>query len=112
MTRRYTIVLTPEPDGSAYNVEVPALPGCLTWGATVSEALARAQDAIAGHIAALEQLGEPVPAGHLGSQPVIIRPLHRRPRGGTQRSRLARARRGRGRRLTTVAIRDEQAIAS
>lgn len=47
MKRHYTVVLTPEPDGSAYNVVVPALPGCLTWGATVEEALAMARDAIA-----------------------------------------------------------------
>ncbi len=45
--RSFTVVLTPEPDGSAYNVTVPALPGCFTWGATVEEALAMARDAIA-----------------------------------------------------------------
>lgn len=44
--RRYTVVLTPEPDGSAYNVTVPALPGCFTWGETVEEALAMAHDAV------------------------------------------------------------------
>ena len=37
--RRYTIILTPEPDGSAYNVTVPALPGCFTYGDTVEEAI-------------------------------------------------------------------------
>lgn len=45
--RRYTVVLTPEPDGSAYNVTVPALPGCFTWGNTVEEALEQAREAIA-----------------------------------------------------------------
>lgn len=45
--RRFTIVLTPQPDGSAYNVTVPALPGCVTWGATVEEAIEMAKDAIA-----------------------------------------------------------------
>ena len=48
--RRYTVVLTPEPDGSAFNVTVPALPGCFTWGATVEEALAMARDAIATYL--------------------------------------------------------------
>lgn len=47
MTNRFTVVLTPEPDGSAYNVTVPALPGCLTWGDTVEEALMHAREAIA-----------------------------------------------------------------
>ena len=44
---RYTVVVTPEPDGSEFNVTVPALPGCFTWGASVEEAVAHARDAIA-----------------------------------------------------------------
>lgn len=35
----YTIIITADPDGSAYNVTVPALPGCLTYGETVEEAI-------------------------------------------------------------------------
>ena len=31
-TRTYTVVLSPEPVGSAVNATVPALPGVLTWG--------------------------------------------------------------------------------
>ena len=46
----FTVVLTPEPDGSAYNVSVPALPGCFTWGKTVEGALAMARDAIAVYL--------------------------------------------------------------
>ena len=49
--RRYTVVLIPEPDRSAWNVTVPVLPGCRTWGATVEEALVMAQDAIAVYLA-------------------------------------------------------------
>jgi predicted RNase H-like HicB family nuclease len=60
---RYVVVLTPEPDGSAWNVTVPALPGCLTWGETPEEAIANAREAIAGHVAALRDFGEPVPPG-------------------------------------------------
>lgn len=40
----YTVVLIPE-DG-AYVVHVPALPGCVTQGASVEDALAMAEDAI------------------------------------------------------------------
>ena len=58
---RYTVVIDPEPDGSAHNVSVPALPGCYTWGETIEEALRMAREAIASHIAALTDLGEPVP---------------------------------------------------
>lgn len=49
--RNYTVVLTPEEDGTAYNVVVPSLPGCFTWGATVEEALIMARDAIELYLA-------------------------------------------------------------
>ena len=55
------IVLTPEPDGSAYNVTVPALPGCLTRGPTVDAALPMAEEAIALWIASLTAHHELVP---------------------------------------------------
>ena len=61
MAYRYTVVLTPEPDGSAFNVTVPAMPGCLTWGATVEEALAHAREAIALHLEGYVERGEPYP---------------------------------------------------
>ena len=47
MELRYAVVLEPEPDGSAYNVIVPALPEAHTWGATIEEAMRMAHDAIA-----------------------------------------------------------------
>ena len=56
---RYTVLVAPE-DG-AYVVRVPALPGCFTQGRTLDEALTRAREAITGHVAALRDLGEPVP---------------------------------------------------
>jgi antitoxin HicB len=70
---RYVVVLTPEPDGSAWNVTVPALPGCLTWGETPEVAIANAREAIAGHVATLRNLGEPVPPGDaLDDTPVSL----------------------------------------
>jgi antitoxin HicB len=59
--RSYTIVITEEPDGSAYNVSVPALEGCFTFGATLAEAIEQAQDAIRVHVEALVDGGDPVP---------------------------------------------------
>ncbi len=44
MTRRYNIVLTPEPDGTAFNVTSPDIPNLVTFGATQEEAIARAVD--------------------------------------------------------------------
>ena len=56
---RYTVLVSREDD--AYVVRVPSLPGCFTQGPTLDDALARAQEAISGHVAALRDLGELVP---------------------------------------------------
>ncbi len=40
---------------------VPALPGCFTWGKSVDAALIHAREALAGHVAALVESGQPVP---------------------------------------------------
>lgn len=70
--RTYTIVIDPEPDGSAYNVSVPALPGVLTFGATIEEAIERAKEAVALHIECLLEDGEPVPEETEHLQAVVI----------------------------------------
>jgi predicted RNase H-like HicB family nuclease len=59
---RYTIVLTPDLEDGGYTVEVPALPGCVTQGETMEEAIANAREAIALHVAVLMAHGDPVPA--------------------------------------------------
>jgi predicted RNase H-like HicB family nuclease len=56
---RYTVLIYP--DEGAYSVVVPALPGCVTWGNTVDEAIASAREAIEGHVAALRDTGQDVP---------------------------------------------------
>jgi predicted RNase H-like HicB family nuclease len=59
--RTYTVVLEYDPHEPGYSVRVPALLGCYTQGDTVEEALTNAKEAIAGHLAALEQIGAPIP---------------------------------------------------
>jgi predicted RNase H-like HicB family nuclease len=56
---RYTVLIYP--DEGAYSVVVPALPGCVTWGNTLDEAVASAREAIEGHVAALRDTGQDVP---------------------------------------------------
>lgn len=58
---KYTIILEYDPEAKSYSVTVPALPGCTSQGDTEEEAIAKAKEAIAGHIAALKALGETVP---------------------------------------------------
>jgi predicted RNase H-like HicB family nuclease len=61
ITRRYTVLLYPEPDEDGYSVIVPLLDGCVTHGRTLDDALANAREAIEGHVATLAELGEEVP---------------------------------------------------
>lgn len=58
--RAYTVVLRREP-GGAYTVLVPALPGCLTEGDTVGDALVAAKEAIECYLESLVQHGESIP---------------------------------------------------
>jgi antitoxin HicB len=79
---RYTVVLQWDPETEVYGVTVPVLPGCFTIGATVPEAMERAREAIEGHVAALIDLGEEVPAEQ---DPVIVTSVEARvlvPAGG------------------------------
>lgn len=54
------VVIHPDEDGG-YWVEVPSLPGCISEGDTVKEALENIKDAIQGYIASLQKHGEPIP---------------------------------------------------
>jgi len=50
MTYRYTVILEKDSEEGGYTVSVPALPGCVTEGDTIEEALAMAKEAIIGHL--------------------------------------------------------------
>lgn len=54
------VVLIPD-ETCGFTVEVPSLPGCISEGDTVDEALDNIRDAIALHIESLKAHGEPVP---------------------------------------------------
>ena len=58
---RYTALLDPDPNGAGYTVTVPALPGCITEGPTIDEALVNAREAIACHVEGLLASGDDVP---------------------------------------------------
>ncbi|HQV52306.1 MAG: type II toxin-antitoxin system HicB family antitoxin [Flavobacteriales bacterium] len=61
MTQRtYRILLTHEPEGG-YTVNVPALPGCITYGDDVDHAMAMAKEAIELFLETLKAEGDPIP---------------------------------------------------
>ena len=57
---RYRVLLETDEDGVVV-AEVPALPGCISQGATRAEALNNVKEAIAGYLESLQKHGEPVP---------------------------------------------------
>ena len=63
MTREYeyTVVLEYDEEVGEYAALVPSLPGCTSQGKTREEAITNAEEAIRGHIEALNKLGREVP---------------------------------------------------
>lgn len=62
MKLAYPAIFSPWDDGSGYTVEFPDLPGCVTEGATMAEAIYMATDAASGWILGELEDGNPVPA--------------------------------------------------
>lgn len=59
---KYLVYIEPAEEGG-YIASCPALPGCVTQGETVDEALDMIRDAIQGYIESLKKHGEAAPAG-------------------------------------------------
>ncbi len=56
----YRILLRKEPEGG-YTVIVPSLPGCITYGDSIEEAIKMAKEAIELYIESLLEHGEAIP---------------------------------------------------
>lgn len=67
----YIVVLHEAEEGGLW-AEVPALPGCYAQGETVEETLADVKAAIASHVGALRELGEPEPSGSVRVERVEV----------------------------------------
>ena len=57
---RYIAFIHKEPD-SAYGISFPDVPGCISAGDTIDEAVHNAVEALSGHIRVLEADGDPIP---------------------------------------------------
>ena len=69
---QYTIILHPDAEQGGYTVTVPCLPGCVTEGDTLEEAIAMAKEAIQLYIESLIADGEPVPEEKEHVQAIVI----------------------------------------
>ena len=58
----YPAVFTPWEDGGGYTVEIPDLPGCVTEGGDLAEAILMAQDAASGWVLDELERGASAPA--------------------------------------------------
>ncbi len=56
----YRILLTKEPEGG-FTVNVPALPGCVTFGENIDHAMEMAREAIELYVETLQAEGDRVP---------------------------------------------------
>ncbi len=70
--RHYTILLHPDTEGGGYWVTMPSLPGCVTQGDTIEEAIRMAREAITLHIEGLMEDGKDIPEDDIGTQAITI----------------------------------------
>ncbi|MGH7104720.1 MAG: toxin-antitoxin system HicB family antitoxin [Acetobacteraceae bacterium] len=59
---RFTVRPLAAEEGGGFLIEYPELPGCMSDGETIEEALANGRDAMADWIAAMREAGRAVPA--------------------------------------------------
>jgi len=57
----YPAVFDPDDKGGGYTITFPDLPGCITEGDTIEEALFMAKEAITLHLFGMEDDGDPIP---------------------------------------------------
>jgi predicted RNase H-like HicB family nuclease len=69
----YTVLLEPDAESGTWTVTVPALPGVVTQGDRIEDAIAQAREAIQAHIEGLLADGEPVPDERERPQMVTVR---------------------------------------
>lgn len=66
--RTYAAMLEPGSDGG-FGVSFPDLPGCVSYGDTLDEAVSQAHEALSLHLEGMVEDGEALPtAGHMGDQ--------------------------------------------
>jgi len=84
---QYPVLLLYDLELGGFAVQVPDLPGCVTQGETVEEALENAQEAIGGYIETLLDHGEEVPSA---STRVMLTTVEVHPERSPAQSAVAR----------------------
>jgi antitoxin HicB len=58
---KFSVVLTPDSEDGGFTATCPAIPGCISEGETVEEALANIKEAAEACLESLAAHGEPLP---------------------------------------------------
>jgi predicted RNase H-like HicB family nuclease len=66
------VILIPDLEDGGYTVEVPSLPGCISQGDTLEEALDNIKEAIELYIEVLEEDGKPIPEDYAPIQVMAV----------------------------------------
>jgi antitoxin HicB len=74
-TLSYRVLLREEPEGG-YTVIVPTLPGCVTYGETIPEAVEMAKEAIEVYVESLIAHGEEIPTEESTLETTVMVPVH------------------------------------
>ncbi len=74
-TLSYRVLLREEPEGG-YTAIVPTLPGCITYGETIPEAVSMAKEAIELYVESLIAHGETVPTEESILETTVMIPLY------------------------------------
>ncbi|MEX2720666.1 MAG: type II toxin-antitoxin system HicB family antitoxin [Candidatus Wukongarchaeota archaeon] len=70
-TLSYRVLLRKEPE-DGYTVIAPSLPGCITYGDTIEEAIDRAREAIELYIESLKEHVEEIPTDEKTSEYTLV----------------------------------------
>lgn len=62
MKYTYTAIFTPTEGGTEFYARVPDLPGCVTTGDSIEDAIAQITDAASGWLVVAEDAGDPIPS--------------------------------------------------
>ncbi len=74
-TLSYRVLLREEPEGG-YTATVPTLPGCITYGETIPEAVTMAKEAIELYVESLIAHGEAIPTEESILETTVMIPVY------------------------------------
>jgi predicted RNase H-like HicB family nuclease len=66
------VILVPDPEEGGYTVEVPSLPGCISQGETIDEAVANIKEAIELYLEVLVEDGKPIPDDYPAPIQIVV----------------------------------------